>query len=83
MAGSKIPRSSLVIHLKSGHAQFNRNSDIFGLQIFPESLVSRPLVKGNEDPRNEGESLLGGNAHERTIMCRQLFVGRAVDCEPI
>ena len=33
MAGSKIPRSSLVIHLKVGHAQFNWKSVIFGLQI--------------------------------------------------
>ena len=51
MAGSETPRSSLVIHLKSGHAQFNRRSDIFGLQ---GSLVSRPLVKRNEDPGYQG-----------------------------
>ena len=33
MAGSKMPRSSLVIHLKAGHALFNRKSNIFRLQI--------------------------------------------------
>ena len=33
MAGSKIPRSSLVIHLKAEHAQLNRKSSISGLQI--------------------------------------------------
>ena len=33
MAGSKIPKSSMVIHLKAGHAQLNRKSAISGLQI--------------------------------------------------
>ena len=45
----KILRTSLAIHLKAGHAQFNRKDDIFGLQI-----VVRPLVKRNEDPGYEG-----------------------------
>ena len=33
MAGSKIPRSWFVIHLKAVHAQLNRKSAISGLQI--------------------------------------------------
>ena len=33
MAGSKIPRSLLVIHLKAGHVQLNQKSAISRLQI--------------------------------------------------
>ena len=33
MAGSKILRSLLVIHLKASHARFNRKSVVFGLHI--------------------------------------------------
>ncbi len=33
MAGSKTPKTSLVVLLKVRHAQFNHKSDIFGLQI--------------------------------------------------
>ena len=33
MAGSKIPKSLLVIGLKAGHAQFNQKSAISGLKI--------------------------------------------------
>ena len=34
--------------------------DFFGLQIFAGSLVSRPLVKGNEDPEYEDSGVGGG-----------------------
>ena len=63
LAESKIPRRSLVIHLKADHAQLSRKSAISVLQIGSfqgHLLVSRPLVKRNKDPGYEG-------GRERTI----------------
>ena len=57
LVGSKIPGRSLVIHIKTWHAQFSRKSDIFGLQIgsFQErSFPDRCMVNRKEDPGYEG-----------------------------
>ena len=50
MAGSKIPRSSLVIYLRAGHAQLNRKSAIsfFKSDI---SRVGRFTTAGQEERR--------------------------------
>ena len=45
MVGNKIPWSSLVLHLKARHVQFNRKSDIFAL-LSGLSRVARFLTKG-------------------------------------
>ena len=63
-----------VIHLKVGHSQFNRQSDnedsgdeigYFRTSngIFTGSLVSKPLVKRNEDPEDKRVQFLMLRAH--------------------
>ena len=59
MAGSKIPRSSLVIHLKAGHAQLNRKSNIFG-----RSFHNR---------WSRGTNTLGTRVLDNTMISNSLF----------
>ena len=58
MAGSKIPRSALVIHLKASMRN-STGSPIFRTSnlIFSGSFISRPRVKENKDPGTEDEKL--------------------------
>ena len=55
MAGIKIPRSLLVIHLKAGHAQFNRKSDIN--RIFPGSLGQACAVRNEDHGYKDGQEV--------------------------
>ena len=70
--GSKIPRSSLVIHLKAGHAQLNRKSATFGLQI-DLSRVARFTTAGQQERR---PWVRGARAQIEYFQCRRLsFLG--------
>ena len=52
----KHQRVRYVLHLKERQAQFSPEVRYFRTlnRNFPGSLVSRPLIKGSEDPGNEG-----------------------------
>ena len=53
-----MPRNLLVIHLKAGHAQFNRKFDIFGLQIgcFQACSFQDRWLSGTKTPKDEGDA---------------------------
>ena len=54
MAGSKIPKSSLVIHLKARHAQFNQKSDFFSDVKSDLSRVTRFCGRWSRETKTLG-----------------------------